>query len=646
MTHLANKSRIVLTPKLGNYVHAYIFAWLKEDSWPKDEDNKAKLKEIHDAWPFYVSRGFFETEEFYVSFLENNGFEQFPAFLQLMDNLQEHRKSIFLTDGNPRQVPFPPAFQAAFFRLMKSAIMSGADDGLRHWIASLEMMMELGMSRLHQSARQGDYHIMPIEQWLHFLKSIQGEEKASWNNAIIEAEGMELIKTWLDIYRDWQGHITKSSWTFSPETEEERLSEPTVNDWYYTFRDGFSKESWIRCLEITGAEHLCSVLCLGYIYSPKKFHHSLGHGDPDDVFLQTSFEEAIESFLFSPKRDVHDAKEQARFIGKALKFLEALGIREFYDGFDVVVWANALTANESDSETTLDVKTVDQWMAGTESQPTSIMTTLRMFFKEGWAALKDDVSNTLCLLRDDSYSLPLRRERLEYIRYRLANTSDAHRESVDEGNYNHAPAPSGPVQFPGLSFFIFVLVVLGGAVCASLQPNQTASNNHALIIVVFAMLLCGPLLWKMWEAVLKYVRFCIFARWKRQYWGRKHIAERTEEQKIINEWGTWYHAMTGDSFDCDTTEISQAIRQAENLAYAWDWANPALVYYGDRKMFDDIYMGLSRARNQILSEWQGKVSVRLFPRTPPNPIEEEISLEELIAKSHGKCTTKTGKEAR
>lgn len=612
MTHLTNKSRIVLTPELGNYVHAYISSWVKEDSWPKDEDNKAKLKEIHDAWPFYVSRGFFETEEFYVSFLEKNGFEQFPAFLQLMDKLQEHRKSIFLTDGNPRQVPFPPAFQAAFFRLLKAAIVSGVDDGLHHWIESLEMMMELGMSRLHQSARQGDYHIMPIERWLHFLKSIPGEEKASWHNAIMEAEGMELIKTWLDIDRDWQGHATKSSWPFSPETEEERLSEPTFNDWYYALRNGFSKEAWIRCLEITGAEHLCSVLHLGYVNGPMKFHHSLGHGDPDDVFLCSNFEEAIEFFLFSPKNGVHDAKEQAGFIGKALKFLEALGIKKFYDGFDVAGWANTLTAKESDSETTPDVRTVDQGSERTESQPTSIMSSLRMFFKEGWAALKDD--NSLYLQR-------------------LVNMENAHCKAVDKRNYNHAPAPSGPGQAPGLWLFILFLIAAGMFTGVSISRVLQNQSSGLLCAAGYAMLYLAPHLWNMFS---KYARFCIFARWRGKYWDKKHVAERTEEQKMKEEWGTWYHAMTGDNFDGTTVDISHAIHQAENLAYAWDWVNPALVYYGDRKMFNDIYMGLSRAKNQILSQWREKVSVRLFPRTPPNPIEEEISLEELIAKSHGR----------
>ena len=603
MNQLAKKTKSVLSPELSNYVHAYISAWLKEDSWPKTEDNKAKLTAIHDAWPFYVSRGFFETEEFYRLFLKKNGIGLFPAFLRLMDNLQKSRKSIFITDGNPRQVPFPPAFQAGFFQLMKSAIVSGDDEELQSWISSLAAMKELGMSRLHRSARQGDYHIMPIEQWLHFLKSISREDKASWNNDLMEAEGLELIKTWVGINRDWLEHTTNMYWPFSPETEEERLSEPTSNGWYYTFRDGFSKESWMRCLEITGAEHLCSVLHLGYVKSPTKFHYSLGHGNPDDVFLQPAFEEAIESFIFSPKKARHDVKEQAGFIGKALLYLKALGIKEFYDGFDVADWASRLADSPSVADTESDGKPDMKNEEMMKSQPSSWLSSLRLFLKDGWEAWQGETSSYLrCLM----------------------NMGDAYSNAVDELNVNHAPAPSGPVQAPGSGLYILALVA--GA-CFVGANYQTSSNCQGLFAAGLALYLFAPLIW---ELVSKYARFCLFARWRRENWRKKNAAERKEGQKIKNEWGSWYRAMTGDSLDCNSVEIDQAIQQAEDLAYAWDWANPALMYYGDSKMFHEIYMGLFRTRNQILSKWQAKVPVRLFPRKPPTPAEEDISLVEIL----------------
>lgn len=596
---MKTKLKKILSPELDRYVHAYISAWLREDSWPKTEKNQAKLVSIHNAWPFYVAHGFFETEEFYGSFLEENGMELLPEFLQLMDDLQESRKSIFMTDGNPRKVPFPPAFQAAFFKSMKSGIESGVGKGFKCWTEVLGMMRKLGMTRIHQSARQGDYHIIPIDRWMHFLESIAQEEKGAWKRILEVAEGKELIKTWLDINRDWYEHTTNHGWAFSPKTEQERFSELSSDDWYYGFRNGFSKEAFIRCLETTGAEHLHSLLRLGYAKGPDKFHCSLGHGEPYDVFLQEDFEQAIEFFLFSIKPSRPDAEAQRHYIGRALRFLKILGIKKFSDGFDVTHWATILADNHPRSDVNVDSKSELSGEADAELPKKSLCSALYDFLRDGWAAMRGEASFLLKEMLIFDYA-------------------------IIGAKGNHALAPSGPLPSFGIGFlwgfFPYALLIAG------------VIGARVSILLLLGIVMIAPLAH---EKIMRYAYFCQFASWRKTFWVNRAHAESTTFQNIKEEWETWYQAMTGNAFDCNNAALCTAIHQSECLAYAWDWASPSLVYYGDRKMFNEINMGLLQGKKLLLDRWQDHVSLKLFPRKPPAPEpEREISILELIAESH------------
>ena len=327
-------------PQLKEYIRAYLAAWLDEESWPDNEGSRQQLKDIHDHWAFYVARGVYETEAFYERFLEKNGVICLPDFIRLMDKLQGPKNCIFQTDDDPRCVPFPPAFQAAVLKWAKSGICAQDGSCLETAVAIFTAMKDVGMHRLHQSSLLGDFHVMSIAEWIRFLESLQDDTSGEKRSARLkEEEGLALIRSWLTLDCDFSEISNRYSWKFTHENELERKKLPSPNTWHHYFRD-FSATSFMRCLETTGAEHLRSLLIVGYAFSPTKFHYSLGHGDRYDVFVTPAFEHAIEQFL--EHTSIPDKEKQLEYVGKALAFLARTGVKEFESGFDVGCWADIL----------------------------------------------------------------------------------------------------------------------------------------------------------------------------------------------------------------------------------------------------------------------------------------------------------------
>lgn len=303
---------VEVTRKLKNYICAYLTAWQTGGGQPAVEQFDGDLPA---DWEFYVKNGLYASEKFYADFLEANGISQLPDLLRVMDELQEHRQCIFLTDDDPRRIPFPPAFQAAFVEVAERDAVSDDVAKRKRVRTVFETLQSLGMTRIHQSAASNDYHVLSIANWLSFSDRIDRKEFAQLDEDSRRVEfyhecTVAYAKAWLRILyemEEWSG----TDWPFSRVNEV--YKERNISDWMHDLRaNGRYKSScvYLRCLESTDIQWLPHLLL--YIYIDDKYRVS--------EYFSLTFERALAKFCRHYATEIHKP-ENYLSLAKALTIL-------------------------------------------------------------------------------------------------------------------------------------------------------------------------------------------------------------------------------------------------------------------------------------------------------------------------------------
>lgn len=249
------------------YVQSYLKNW--GECMARDGTNASSDKLLKHS-EFYLKNGLYASEECYVKFLEKNGLFYLPGLLLKMASLQDYNRSIFQTDGDLRKLPFPPAFQSAFVKIAGEMSFS-ADQNERNQVVSvLRVLRDLGMTRIHQSERVGDYYVLPVEPWINFFEKMDGDKfsKMDEKDRQYRYESVciaEYAKSWIKIYNEMEEW---SEWSFSPENEHG--IEESITDWMHTLRSGlYSSCTYLKCLESTDIRWLPYLL--SYIYDNDQY---------------------------------------------------------------------------------------------------------------------------------------------------------------------------------------------------------------------------------------------------------------------------------------------------------------------------------------------------------------------------------------
>lgn len=293
---------VEMTQELKNYICAYLSAWR----------NGAEEcgGELPPDWEFYVKNGLYAPEKFYADFLEANGMSQLPDLLRVMDRLQEHRRSIFLTDGDPRRLPFPAAFQAAFVKVAEKDAVS--DDVAKRQLVRMvfETLQSLGMTRIRQSVVSKDYHVLPIAGWLSFFEHTDKEEflqksQESRQRVFDNECTIAYAKSWIDI------HFEMEDWPYSPSDERYKVEE-YFSDWMHTLRVCNSSSCvYTRCLETTDIKWLPYLLAYIYINDPHRARK----------YVSTDLERALAKFCRHYANEPQKP-ENYQSLAKALRILK------------------------------------------------------------------------------------------------------------------------------------------------------------------------------------------------------------------------------------------------------------------------------------------------------------------------------------
>ena len=226
--------------ELQDYIQAYIETWMYGGDVSNGDvsNRRPSAGSLPYDWEDYVQKGLFTTEKIYLEFLENNGLELFPDLIRTMATLQEHGRIIHLTDGNSRDVPFPPAFQAAFVKIAERHSVSDDLSKRKYLRNSLCTMLDLGMSRLHQSENNVDFYVLSIEEWIAFLDSVETGHfnvkslelrENDFYRACVKAYG----RSWVRIY--YEEETLAESAHYCPQSESDTLKR-YQNDWLHLLK--------------------------------------------------------------------------------------------------------------------------------------------------------------------------------------------------------------------------------------------------------------------------------------------------------------------------------------------------------------------------------------------------------------------------
>lgn len=253
--------------KLERFIQLYLETWA--NCMLKERGGRCR-DDLFRHWEFYLKNGLYASEECYTVFLEGNGLSKLPDLLRKMDALQDYRRCIFQTDGDLRKLPFPPAFQSAFVKIAGKMSFS-ADQNERNQVVSvLRVLRDLGMTRIHQSERVGDYYVLPVEPWINFFEKMDGDKfsKMDEKDRQYRYESVcvaEYAKSWIKIHYEMEQW---SEWSFSPENEHG--IEESITDWMHTLRSGsYSSCTYLKCLESTDIRWLPYLL--SYIYDNDQY---------------------------------------------------------------------------------------------------------------------------------------------------------------------------------------------------------------------------------------------------------------------------------------------------------------------------------------------------------------------------------------
>lgn len=280
---LEEKLESEMSEGLKNYIRSYIATWKGRENLPSSGDAVAKLP---CDWIFYVRNGLYASENTYATFLAKSGLAELPRLLCIMEGLQPYSRCIFQTDDDLRKLPFPPAFQAAFVKVAEGLALS--DDSANRGYACdvFRLLLDMGMSRIHQSASSTDFHVLSIADWISVLeappKADAESRKVDFRNACVGAYAQSWIRIYYEM-EEWAG----SNWSFSRENEMSK--ERDVLDWMHSLRTTGRYSSscyYLRCLESTDVRWLPYLF--EYIYAEDQ--HSV------DEYFPLNFERAFAKY--------------------------------------------------------------------------------------------------------------------------------------------------------------------------------------------------------------------------------------------------------------------------------------------------------------------------------------------------------------